>query len=267
MKNLIRNTSLGAAVVLMAACNSDGIGPNPALSPMLNRDVAQVAADIVGEDVDLMTDQALGDGPMGFFSVASDEFAMRDCPFVNGRFECPPVTRGPLTFLRSFAFFDAQGGAQEAFDPLTTASANFVTSVEGEVSRDAWSASVSRDRDRTVSGLVGEETTRTWNGTGSGEISRSRHTDGEEARTYEMEYTSSTSNVVVGVPRADNPWPLSGTVTKNVTVTITGGPRDGTTATRTVVVTFNGTQFVTATVNGETFEIDLGNHRVRGGGR
>ncbi|MEK6597760.1 MAG: hypothetical protein AABY91_05460 [Gemmatimonadota bacterium] len=37
---------------------------------------------------------------------------------------------------------------------------------------------------------------------------------------------------------------------------------------RTVIITFNGTQFPTATVNGEPFTIDLANRMAhRGGGR
>jgi hypothetical protein len=59
------------------------------------------------------------------------------------------------------------------------------------------------------------------------------------------------------VPRAENPWPLSGTITRVITVVITNGPNGDVTHERTVVITFNGTQFVTLTVNGEEFELDL----------
>jgi len=40
-------------------------------------------------------------------------------------------------------------------------------------------------------------------------------------------------------------------------VTFTGGPRDGQTVERTLVVTFNGSQTATLTVGGKSFDIDL----------
>jgi hypothetical protein len=56
------------------------------------------------------------------------------------------------------------------------------------------------------------------------------------------------------------------TITRQVTVTFTGGPRDGTTVERTVTIEFNGTQFPTLTVNGQTFEFDLPNRGHPHGG-
>jgi hypothetical protein len=63
---------------------------------------------------------------------------------------------------------------------------------------------------------------------------------------------------VVPVPGSESPWPLSGTITRHWVITITNGPNGDATRERTVVVTFNGTQFATITVNGETSELDLG---------
>jgi hypothetical protein len=84
--------------------------------------------------------------------------------------------------------------------------------------------------------------------------------------------TSSIENVVHGVPIEDNPYPLSGSITRDMTVLIIGGKNDGETHSRLAVITFNGTQFATVTVNGETYEIDLAAHKgrgrpTRGGGR
>ena len=42
-----------------------------------------------------------------------------------------------------------------------------------------------------------------------------------------------------------------------MTVTFIGGPRDGETITRRTTLEFNGTQYATLTVNGETFQVDL----------
>ena len=70
-----------------------------------------------------------------------------------------------------------------------------------------------------------------------------------------------------GVPREDNPYPLSGTITRDMTAVIVNGPNGDETRTRHVIITFNGTQFPTMTVNGELFEVDLstreGRHPLR----
>jgi hypothetical protein len=63
--------------------------------------------------------------------------------------------------------------------------------------------------------------------------------------------------VVIPVPKTETSWPKSGTITRNVTVTFTGGEKGGTTEQRTATITFDGTQFATVTVNGDTFKFDL----------
>jgi hypothetical protein len=109
----------------------------------------------------------------------------------------------------------------------------------------------------TVSGLEGMETTRTMNGSGSETITRSRHSDERGLRTREISGNRTFQDVVHAVPHAENPWPLSGTITRNMTVTVT--TEQGTrTHTREVVITFNGTQYPEMTINGEPFEVDLG---------
>jgi hypothetical protein len=112
-----------------------------------------------------------------------------------------------------------------------------------------------------VSGLAGQETTRTWNGTGSGESSRERHTDDGD-REYRVTGSTTITAVVIPVPRSDDTWPTSGTITRNAKVTIVGGPRDGTVRERTVTITFNGTRFVPVKVNDTTFTFDLKTRRI-----
>ena len=64
--------------------------------------------------------------------------------------------------------------------------------------------------------------------------------------------TGTITNLVIPVPRTATSWPTSGTVTKNVVA-----KRNDKTIERHVTITFNGTQFATVTVNGESFEFDL----------
>jgi hypothetical protein len=72
-----------------------------------------------------------------------------------------------------------------------------------------------------------------------------------------MSGTAVIDNVVHPVPRTDDAWPLSGTITREVTINVVNGPNGDVTRTRTVVITFNGTNLPIMTVDGEAFEIDL----------
>ena len=85
-------------------------------------------------------------------------------------------------------------------------------------------------------------------------------------RTYDMSGTLLVEDVVRGVPRADNPWPLSGTITRDLTIEVTNGPNGDETITRLVVTTFDGTRYATLTVDGAEYQVDLtqrGRDRVR----
>jgi len=218
----------------LAACN-DANGPSE-LDQAIDEDVALVAADAVLEDLQQMY---ISLGSQAASGVSFD------------------VAAPPRNFSRTVSFFDAAGNQQDAYNPLTTASIHMLIEMSGAVERDGWTATIVRSRDVTVSGLEGEETERTWNGTSSTEVTRSQHSDESGTRTYDMSGVGTIADVVRGVPRAENPWPLSGTITRLITVVITNGPNGDVTRERTVVVTFNGSQFATLTVNGEEFELDL----------
>ncbi len=215
----------------LAACN-DANGPSE-LDQAIDEDVALVAADAVLEDLQQMY---VSLGSQAASGVSFDV---------------------PRNFSRAVSFFDAAGDPQDAYNPLTTASIRILIEMSGAVERDGWTATIVRSRDVTVSGLEGEETERTWNGTSSTDVTRSQHTDENGTRTYEMSGAGTIEDVVRGVPRDENPWPTSGTITRSITVVITNGPNGDVTHERTVVITFNGTQFATLTVNGEEFEVDL----------
>jgi hypothetical protein len=260
---------LGAAAVLgLAACSDQATSPiEDGLSLMLNADVARVAADGAGEEVEIMRDPGMGSRfgvGLGFGAPPSTE----GCTYGGTYWTCPPVSRGPLTFSRSFGFFNAAGSPMEHYDANLTASVNLKTKVEGEISREHWSGTVESERDMTVSGLQGDEQRRTWNGTGHSETSRSRHTDEGAARTYNMESDVTVEEVVVPHRNNENqePWPLSGTITRHMQIEVLDG--DGNVlheVERTVVITFNATQFAPATVTGprgtEEFTIDLAERR------
>lgn len=240
MRNGLRLGAVGLGLAL-AACSTD-TGPT-AEESLLNQDVATVAGEVAAQDVELMR------GPGGLFG-----FHLAAVP---GRFECTSHDWGPVTVARTCTFLDASGTEQPAYDPLTTASVHVHFEVSVAVDRDHWSGSLERVRDFTVSGLEGEEATITWNGTGSGTVTRVRETRDGETRQFDLTQSVTVTDVVIPVPRTENGWPLSGTITSSVTVTFTGGPRDGTVEQRDVTITFTGTSVVQVTVNGETFDFDL----------
>ena len=224
MNHRMKLGALTLSLLAPVAC-SDTAGLESAFEENLTLDVAMVAAD-----------------------AAIDEFGDMGRLFGGG---------GPQDGTHTATFYDEDGNEQDALDPLTTASIHLVIESTREFSRDTWTGTGTRSRDIMITGLLGEETTRTVNGTGSADVTRSQHTDENGTRTYDMMSTSTIVDVVHPVPRTDESWPLSGTITRDVTINVINGPNGDVTRTRTVVITFNGTDMPSMTVDGEPFEVDM----------
>jgi len=233
MKHRLIHELLGVSLIVLAAC-SDTAGPESQIEYLATFDMAVVSADAIIADV----------GEQGQVSPRTDD-------------------AGIVTY------YDGLGDVQEMFDELTTASIHIVREGGYEGGRENWSGAVTRSRATTITGLEGDETTRTVNGTGSSTVSRSRHSDENGYRSYDMTNTTIISDVVHGVPREMNLYPLSGTIIRDMTAVVVNGAAGDETRTRHVIITFNGTQFPAMTVNGEIFEVDLatreGNHPLRRG--
>lgn len=238
-----------ATVAFLGACQG-GAGPTttPASSKALLTNAAAVVADATLQDVSLATT------PFGFGS--------RGTPAVAGGISAGTLADaggfgGSLSGTRTVTFYDSAGNVQSAYDSLTTDSIHVVTDLTRSVTRGDWSASVERTRDMTISGLEGDETTRTFNGVGTEIVSRSHTSSDSTQSSFDMNGSVTYDNVVVPVPGSDPRWPLSGTITHTLTVTVVNGPNGNGTRTVTAVVTFNGTSTATAVVNGRTIQIDL----------
>jgi hypothetical protein len=239
---MITHEKVGAATLalaLFAAACSDATAPET-FEEGIDYDMAIVAADATLEDV------AMWSSPLGFGAPAP----------VPGRPGGHDGWSGDFSGTREVTFYDADGLEQSAYDALTTEMIHIQHEIEGEVVRDGWTVHVQRQRDKTVSDLAGTETHRTWNGTGSEHVTRSGFTLEGAERSYDAEGTFTYHDVVVPIPGSDPRYPVSGTVTRHMTVTVTG---PGGTRTREVdiVVTFDGDSTATAIVNGEPREIDL----------
>ena len=290
MKRFTLGIGASAFALALAACSSDS-AVSPGSFRLTAADTAEAAAisasDATAEDVDVMYagDAAFGGGaaaPAGdrivapSFTTSTDSvrFAFwafsNACPFDagTGRFVCPPVSRGALTLNRSFALFDAGGTPQSAYDANLTASANFQVTVNGVHMALLGNDTISRQRNMTVTGLAGAETSRTWNGTGTREDGGFRQ-DTNRVRTYHTTDNVTWANIVVNLPRLTNPWPISGTVTRQINGTATV-VRSGTTRTftlqKTVTITFNGTRYVPMLVGTAAYTLDLmTGHAVKAG--
>ena len=237
------------ALALGACADESPTAPSSALEEALNMNAAIVAADATLEDITLARSAfAFGHRMGGTFGVGSAAF---------GRPGGHMGVGGTLSGTRTATFYDANGVEQAAYDSLTTASVHYTLEIAGDVNRGIWTGSVSRSRDMTVTGLLGSETTRTHNGFGSEAVSRSATLDDGVEATFDMEGSFVQSDVVVPVPGADRRYPLSGTITRTMKVTVVNGPKGDVNREVTVVITFDGDSTATAVVNGETYEINL----------
>ena len=250
MNTLARRGALMVVpALLFTACSDGGTEPTSQFDQQVNLDVANYVTDMTADD---MTMLALSSGI-----------------FLGAPEASPPHGFGDLTLSRQVTFYgvDENGNdvEQDYFDRLLTAKIHFVFDMTGAYARatedGTIDVTVERHRDMTLSGLLGEETERTWNGTGSSAKNRARHSDTSGDRQYDMSSSTIVESVVVPVPRTWDGWPLSGTITREVHVTLVDEQGETTLRDRLVVITFNGTQYVTMTVNGEEFEIDLAQWR------
>lgn len=233
-----RSQLLGAALFALlgiAACSESPQEAAPDLSLDL---VAQVAADGAIDDLSYMNASHPADAGL---------------PGPDG--QAPNGRRRPAA--RDVTFFDENGARMEAYDSLLTASLAWSHTRTVEFSRGTTTGSSSRSRSMTVSGLLGIETERTHNGTGEESVSRVQVSDDAGTRSYAMQSTTSVDEVVHAVDREANPWPLSGSITRVMSVQVVNGPNGDANRSRSSTITFNGTQFATMVVDGETFEVDL----------
>jgi hypothetical protein len=263
--------------LLVAACSADSTSPIQISADDVNQAAVISASDATAEDVSILaaSDMTMSGGAVQSRAGStlmlsripvsgspSYSWTFGDgCTFSqsSGRFTCPPISAGGLTLNRDYAFFTEASAAQSAYDPSTTASANFHVTVTGEHVTDLGSDTVNRERTLTVSGLSGAETSRTWNGTGTRDDHGFR-TEGDVKRSYEVSDAVTVTNVVVNLPRSTNPWPVSGTITRQITGTATvarNGLSKSFSVDRTVTITFDGTQNATVTVGANTYKLDL----------
>jgi hypothetical protein len=271
-------STIGACALALglAACgsNSDSV-MNPVSFQLTPDDSLQAVAYSAGQatagDLDVLNSNAAtlsfqvtapsASGSNAELAYAASFAAASGCTLDSATaiFTCPPTTTNGLTLVRTFEFFDSTGAPMLKFNGLTTASVNVIATVTGVRPSATGADTISRLRNLTATGLLGHNTTRVWNGTGL-RNDGGYWTDSIAARTYHVSDNTTFSNIVVDLPRSSNPWPASGTITRLVSgsgTVIKNGTTRSFTLSRTVVITFNGTEFVPMMVGNVAFTLDL----------
>jgi hypothetical protein len=270
--SLLRAATALTLAAVFTACGDSTTEPtdsgvSASVSNATTLDVATVSGDAAQEDVETFK---VNRGAFGLATLDFERFSRWDpCPYdaTAKRFVCAERSRGPFSYNRSYAYADEAGAAQAAYSATATAAANFKWNLSGTITREKWSGSMSRDRDITLSGLLGANNTVTVNGTGKAERQRTRFLRDSAGpngltREYSLESTLAIVNVVTPAIKLPDAWPASGTITRNYKVTRIDATNGNTVTTRNSVVTFNGTQFAALVVNGKEFVLDLATGKV-----
>jgi len=263
-RTLTRVLAMAAAVGL-AAC-SDTTSPVSAdlllSDAQLTNDVAVSAADVAVDDINAM--------------IGNEVFA--------GLAAAGPLASPGVTITRSRTCYDQNDQPQAQCDAQTTASILFTVSMDGNFGRtaigprgtDSLTVAVHRARSTTVSGLLGTETFRIHDGVGASHDTTHLvgiHQNVTLDRLVAEASVDSAQSVRFDLPRASNPFPVSGKLVRRVTGTVTLTVNDST-ATRTfdrmVVVTFpadaqaNVPMTITAGGTTKSCQLNLVTRRVTG---
>ena len=270
MKTFVGRTLLAGGLILGVAACSESTAPqlqDGLLDRLVDQEILSVVADGVAQDLDLI--HAFGPGMGGMFFHSGDGMfeAPGDCTFDGTSHTCTRGRMDGLELTRVITFWDEDGDPMEAFHGEFTASVDVVFDLEGtrEGSREGTSitAVVDRHQEKTVTGLLGTESARKWNGAGEDEVSREITNELDEVFSFALEATTQSEDVVMPVPNDTDEarWPLSGTITKEARVTVTRFDGETLTRERHVVIEFNGTSIITVVINGESREVDLAARR------
>src|ERR1043166_1871839 len=232
---------LSAAAAVVVGCSSEG-PTAPKTSP--SGDLATILGQMSLSGLGNLT---AGPGTFNEGMVpAATVWNSADCVYsaATRSFTCPPITRGGMTYTRSFTLYDAAGNPQSALDG-NTASIRTITTATGTIYPPGTFGPIALDRreDMTMSGLnVGQPT---LNGTSTSTMNTTMNGIGGPAQRLAMIWADTTANLVL--PPRGAGFPRSGSIAMTATTTTT--PLDGSSAPVTTsfreVITFDGTSTVT----------------------
>jgi hypothetical protein len=234
--------------VVAGACGSDSSTGPDSTPATLDQTLAELSL------------PALTAGGAAFVDVSDDVpglLASR-CPYSAAAqsFVCTPVSASGLTVNQSFTLLSSSGAKQSAFDAATTAGASAKTTISGNINESGTTLAVAGQQEITLSGLLGG--THSLNGSSTLTL-KGNLSDGTSTFPVDLTIGSTIANVVL--PANTTPgaviWPLSGTITVQVSGSV-GGLSIGTI---TDTISFTGTSTVNITSTGpggtQTCKVDL----------
>jgi hypothetical protein len=167
-------------------------------------------------------------------------------------FNCPTRTVDGLTFSASYFLLDAAGNSQTAPSSTTTASVHLLTDLAGtiteSVSGTSGSVTVKQHNDLTMSGLLTDQHMLS----GTSVNHDSTVINGTTLTRIVDDLTNTADNVLFPPPGSSSPWPLSGSISADLTAKVTLGSIGPVTTSAHATLTFNGTNLVPLTTSDGT---------------
>lgn len=219
---MLRTSRFGPAAVLLglAAC-SDGPTTPRTTSDAAGADAVLESLTQAGSGAPYATATTVFGGLAGAPLVPAP-VSSAACSYADGRYSCPPVMQRGVTVTRAFAFYDATGAPQRRYDSLATASVFNQVTVAGrpEGMPPSMVVEIARTFTQTASGLLGRETRRVVDGTGSDTTKTTMATPRGTHTSTTVTHDTTRALVLPVVERspasslaAPPPYPLGGSVT------------------------------------------------------
>lgn len=209
---------LAAGLMGLAACEESTAPASLVDEALVTADVAQAAGDAIANDVAIL--------------IGNEVNAALPAAGIN--FDLFGVRADSLSTTRTKTCYDAANVVAANCSPATTRRIVFHVSVFGTRSGTNFTAVVHRVRDWTVTrnfdtAVPPAEVSRTHDGVGTS-ADTTTHTNPTAAitRTHAASSTDSTIAVTFNLPRASNPWPVSGMMVKRLSVHTTFHGPNGT---------------------------------------
>lgn len=255
---------LGAAAVLFgaAACSSDSTSPASTTTAEIaatNRaDAGEGAAMTVGQ---LAANEASMGADVVTAGAAVAGVAV-NCtgPDGSGWYSCVADFENGLTVTRQIRFWEGTAYGL-GWNAGVTDSVNHAWTAAGTINSIGRPGKVWTIDDAAaatmivIPGAQGAMPQHSWTGTAARHQS-STYTVNSVERIFDHVAHDTVTAVTFQMPRTTNPFPLSGSIIRNVTTNFTAGS-DSRTVTRRFVVTFNGTNIATLQDGALTCDLDL----------
>lgn len=165
----------------------------------------------------------------------------------SGLWSCAPfVSPRGLTTVWTIRYSDKSGKGMQRYDSLATATIEYSFKSDGPVGDGtALSGMTHRTGEQALSGLLGNETTRAWNGAAVS-VDTTTYSDASGMRRYVGVQVDSVKDVVYAQPHVPGSYPLSGRIVRaaNFLVTTDENGSETRSVSRTITTTFNGTATV-----------------------